>query len=150
MTISIQKGDIFTMLQSGNYDAACITTNGMLRRNGHAIMGAGVAKACAQRIPQAEALLGPQIRRLGNHVHYIAPFNGKPVYSFPTKHDWRDNSDIELIKQSARELMAIVEKNQLQRVLLPKPGCANGGLNWNDVQQALLPIVDHRIIFVTK
>lgn len=144
------KGDLFALLKTGAYDGACITTNGMLRRNGNAIMGAGVAKACVQHIPNAERLLGPKIKQNGNITQVIAPYAGKPVFSFPTKNDWRDASDIELIKNSCRQLMALIERHGLQRVLLPKPGCANGGLNWSDVRAEIAPLLDERVMIVSK
>jgi len=38
--------------------ALCITTNGNVRANGMAVMGARVAKACRDRFPQTPAIIG--------------------------------------------------------------------------------------------
>lgn len=149
-TLTEIRGDLFQLLKAGEYDAACITTNGVLRWNGRAVMGAGVAKACVQHIPNAEALLGSKIRRNGNITQLISTYHGRPVFSFPTKHHWRDPSDIELIKQSCRQLMELIDSLGLQRVLLPKPGCANGGLDWSYVRGEIAPILDERVVIISK
>ncbi len=39
-------------------DYRCITTNGALRANGHAIMGAGIAAQARARYPDTEGVLG--------------------------------------------------------------------------------------------
>lgn len=144
------KGDLFELLKTGAYDGACITTNGVLRRNGHAIMGAGVAKVCVERMPNAEALLGPKIRQNGNITQLIGYYNDKPVLSFPTKNHWRDSSDIELIKQSCRDLIDYINTHNLQRVLLPKPGCQNGGLDWSTVRAEITPLLDERVVIISR
>lgn len=144
------KGDLFQLLKTDDYDGACITTNGKTRWNGHAIMGAGVAKACKTHIPNAEKLLGSKIRKSGNITQLIAMFEDKPIISFPTKNDWRDPSDIQLIKRSCRQLMAFIDEHGLQRVLLPKPGCLNGGLYWTHVRAEITPLLDDRVIIISK
>lgn len=127
-----QTGDLWT-LHAG---ARCITTNGMVRRDGQAVMGAGVALAAKQRYPDLPTILAKSLRRHGNHVAYLGYRDGAHLYSFPTKHDWRDPSDIDLIRRSAEELRDLVlpDLERLQPVLLPRPGCGNGQLAWHDVK----------------
>lgn len=45
-----------------------IPTNGVLKANGDAVMGAGLAKQAAQRFPTLPKLLGQAIRDTGNAV----------------------------------------------------------------------------------
>lgn len=144
------KGDGFALHKTEQFDAVCVTTNGVLRNNGWAVMGAGVAKACVQNYPNAAELLGQKIRDNGNVAQIIFEYEHGPVISFPTKHHWRDASDLELIKRSCHQLMEIIEVNDLERVLLPRPGCANGGLNWNDVRAAITPILDERVVIISR
>lgn len=144
------RGDMFDLIKSGDYDALCITTNGMLRTNGNGIMGAGVARAGRNHIPNAEQQLGRVITQNGHITQVFSTFADRPVISFPTKFDWRDKSDIELIKKSCRELMRVIKHHNLKRVLLPRPGCANGGLNWDDVRPEIAQILDERVVIISR
>lgn len=135
-------GDFWTI----QGDARCITTNGTLRTNGDAVMGKGVALQAKQRYNRVETTLGRLIQKYGNHTFYI----GHGLISFPTKHDWRDNkSDIGLIKRSAIELVSLFKgdvpiKNKAnRRILLTRPGCGNGKLDWEDVRPVLQAILSN-------
>ncbi len=134
-------GDFWTI----QGDARCITTNGALRTNGDAIMGKGMALQAKQRHPRLEFTLGRLIQKYGNHVFYI----GYGLVTFPTKHHWRDHeSDIGLIKRSAMELVSLFKgdvpiKNKSNRcILLTRPGCGSGNLNWADVRPVLQTILN--------
>lgn len=125
-------------------DARCITTNGALRTNGDAIMGKGIALQAKQRYTRIETALGRLIQKYGNHVYYI----GNGFISFPTKHHWKDyESDIGLIKRSAIELVSIlkgdipIKKKSNMRILLTRPGCGSGNLDWKDVRPVLQTIL---------
>lgn len=118
-------------------DYRCITTNGALRQDGSAIMGKGVALEAKERYHDIEAILGLFISKYGNHVFYL----GYKLFSFPTKYHWRQNSDIQLIKRSAKELVAISKKSSAKRILLTRPGCGNGNLRWEDVKIAIQDIL---------
>lgn len=144
------KGDAFALLKTDRYDAVCVTTNGILRKNGWAVMGAGVAKACVENYPNAAAVLGTKISMHGNIAQVIHDTDEGPIISFPTKYHWKDASDLDLIKRSCRQLMDIIVDWDLERVLLPQPGCTNGGLNWNDVRAAITPILDERVVIISR
>lgn len=151
MTIPLTeiRGNAFNLLKTPQFDAVCVTTNGVTKQNGDAVMGAGVALACARAYPETPRLLGDLLRRTGNVTQVMLETPNGPIIAFPTKNHWRDASDIELIKKSCRELMAIVNKRGLKHVLLPKPGCANGGLDWNDVHREIAPLLDWRITIIS-
>jgi hypothetical protein len=53
---------------------------------------------------------------------------------------------LELIKQSARELMALIEEQGWKQVYLPRPGCFLGRLDWAQVKPAIENILDDRVI----
>lgn len=135
-----------------NFDAVCVTTNGIVKGDGQLVMGRGIAKTCAQRYPQVPSLLGTYVTSHGNRV-FNCGLDGKTgirVVSFPTKHHFKDKSDIELIRTSAIQLVELVEKNGWSRILLPRPGCANGGLSWeNDVKPVLASILDSRFYVIS-
>jgi len=54
-----------------------------------------------------------------------------------------------LIRQSARQLVEMADKFGWGSVVLPRPGCGNGGLDWDDVRPILEAILDDRFTVVT-
>lgn len=59
-----------------------VSTNGDCRRDGLAVMGAGVALAAAKRFPNLPSLLGAKLRASGNHAYYWPEFR---IVTLPTK-----------------------------------------------------------------
>ena len=117
-----------------------ITTNGMLNKQGNAIMGKGIALAAKTQVKGCDVTLGKMIKRSGNHVYMFADYGAtQKLISFPTKHDWRKPSDIELIKQSCQELLALWRKQDKKtKVSLPQVGCQNGGLDYDTTVKPIL------------
>ena len=136
-------------------DALCITTNGSIRKDGKAVMGRGCAKEAADKWYGLQHALAAHIKHKGNHVSLLSTHNNykDPVWSllaFPVKHLWNEKADIKLIEQSCRELMQMTEKSGWERVLLPRPGCGNGGLTWDPfVKLTIAPLLDERIVVVS-
>lgn len=131
--------------------AICVTTNGTLRKDGSCVMGRGCAREAVVKYgPQIERRLGAQIKEHGNHVFIIG--DDQPmVVSFPVKGEWWDRANVELICRSARELVTLVIDMKWQRVVIPRPGCGNGGLQWDDVRPRLETILsDDRFLIVDK
>ncbi len=136
-------GDFWTI----SADFRCITTNGSLRTNGYAVMGKGIALEARMRYHEIEAILGHVIHKYGNHVSHL----GYNIISFPTKYHWRQDSDIELIKRSAQELVTLLRNNPAKRILLTRPGCGNGNLQWEAVKPVIQEILtDNKFIIMTK
>ena len=131
-------------------DWLCVTTNGVIKADGKAVMGKGIALQTAQRYPNISTILAQKLKDRGNIVSPLLFANGKWIISFPTKLDWRMPSDINLIKQSAIQLKEAFDK-QIKKpiIMLPRPGCSNGGLKWEDVKEVIEPIlIDDRIILI--
>lgn len=128
-----------------------LTTNGATRRDGSAVMGAGIAKQAVQRCPGIDRALGALLREIGNRVHYLGTWNGKGLWSFPTKHSWSEDSEPELIQQSALQLCAYMNARapEKARVALPRPGCLNGNLRWPDVRKVLAPVFKSDAFVIT-
>lgn len=134
-------------------DWRVITTNGDVKTNGACVMGRGCALEACERFPGIDHVLGRMIQGLGNHVHVLK----EGILSFPVKHHWRDRADIELIRRSATELRDFCDgrgtgidyRGPFYRILLPRPGCGNGGLNWTDVKPILESILDDRFAVIT-
>ena len=66
------KGNILEM----DCDAVCITTNGFVKSNGAAVMGAGIAKQMRMVVPGLDKVLGLKIAQEGNNVHALLTHNG--------------------------------------------------------------------------
>lgn len=127
-------------------DLRVITTNGFVKNNGAAVMGRGCALEATQRHPGIENVLGARLRASGNHVHLLGP----GLASMPVKHHWRQDADPTLIVRSATELVALADKHSnYQRIVLPRPGCGNGRLRWNDIRPLLEGILDDRFTVIT-
>ena len=147
-------------IANGLDEAICVTTNGMVKKNYLAVMGAGVAKQCADLFPSTQQLLGMLLLSKGNCVHNLGKHcttnsDGYTIdyliFSFPTKHHWKSKSDINLIKKSACEIMIEADTHNLKRIYLPQVGCKNGGLNWEtDVYPAIKDILDDRFIVLIR
>jgi len=134
-------------------DAICLTTNGVVKENGRAVMGAGNALQARKIWPDIDKKLGRLLEDGGNNCHIIIYRRVKNPYyvvSFPVKYHWRDLADLDLIRRSAHQLMDLVEEQGWQRVILPRPGCSCGGRDWaTEVKPILVHILDKRVIIIS-
>lgn len=109
-----------------------IPTNGVVKADGCAVMGAGLALQASVRFPRLSTELGSMIREYGNDLYSFVKYR---LITFPTKHHWRNRSDINLIEDSTKELILLAPSAD---IYLPRLGCGNGGLSWEEVE----PILD--------
>lgn len=148
------KGDVWTYPA----DARVVTTNAMIRSNGGLVMGGGIALAAAKKfagnycgLPSIEHYLGHMVRTQGNHC-FVTPYHeqGGVLVSFPTKNDWRDDSDLDLIDRSAYELLQLWALYNWDIVVLPRVGCGLGNLDWNkQVKPVLNKYFNDQFVVVT-
>ena len=145
--------EVFGNLWVMEADYRCITTNGTVKRNGEAVMGRGVALQAAKMDKGLAARLGASIKAHGNHVRPIA-FNltcqPELLIAFPVKHYWWERADLALIERSANELAEFAAQRPNKTFLLPRPGCGNGGLLWDDVREVLEPILPPHVWVVER
>ena len=130
----------------------CVTVNGCVRQDGRAVMGCGVAAQAARRIPELPARLGSFIKEHGwEKVYQLAP----GVLSFPVKRDqgvcdggnvvrhmahkfrvgdpvpgWALKAEVEIIADSLVLLKRWAGYFERGHIILPRPGCGAGGLDW--------------------
>jgi hypothetical protein len=168
--------DLWSFL--GKAEHVCITTNPIVNAQGHAVMGRGCALEAAQRWPESRKVLAAQVQAWGNKPHALGVVGGHQplwnypetpirlsnlidnrcfdggsvLWSFPVKHHWRDAADPDLIADSARRLKAAIDiyEPEAKLVVLPRPGCGNGRLEWPQVAEVLAGILDDRFLVVTK
>lgn len=126
-----------------------VTTNGIVKDNGEAVMGRGIALEAKSKFPALPRRLGKQIKVHGNRVFLFADFH---IITFPTKHSWRDNkSDIGLIERGARQLASLSNCGLVAPpVYLVRPGCGNGGLDWEIVKPILGKHLDDRFFVIAQ
>ena len=132
--------------------ARVITTNGTVKNNGEAVMGRGCAREAADMWPRLPEYLGQRLARFGNHVFDLGTW-GQVDYllSMPVKHHWREQASLTLICQSRNELETVATAIGVECVVLPRPGCGNGGLEWDGdygVRQHL-SVLDDRFHVIT-
>lgn len=152
------------------YDAVVITTNGFIKKNGEAVMGRGIALEAKKLFPEMPRWLGYCLKTTGNRVH-ITSFdygcttdNGSDVceqviFTFPVKPilgangepGWRSKAKIDLIERSAKQLRDIVNDfSYMENIIMPRPGCGNGGLRWEDVKPVIEPYLDDRFTVMER
>ena len=112
----------------------CITTNGATRNDGAAIMGRGVALQAKQRNPGLEFKFGTLINEVGNIFQVTEEMdNLRTLAIFPTKYHWKERSSRILIAESVLFLREFAIKIPHAIIILPRPGCGNGGLSWEGI-----------------
>lgn len=123
-----------------------ITTNGQLTRDGRAQLGRGCARQAGLRFPELAKRLGELIEAHGNHVFYL----GEGLVSFPVEHSPFENPDLRLIRRSARELAILADRKGWPLVIVPRPGCGGGGLDWREVRPILAACLDDRFCAISR
>ena len=150
--MKVIKGDIFSYI--GKADAICVTTNGIVKKDGSLVMGAGNAKLFSNRYPELAKVLGNKIKSSGKNIVFkgveAKDNQGTYILSFPTKNDYRSKSDLELIRISAIRLKYLADIHKLNNIIIPCPGIGCGGLKKADVINLLKDILDDRFTIITN
>jgi hypothetical protein len=133
------KGNLWKFFGQ-NHNVVLITTNGMVKKNGEAVMGRGCAFQATQLFPGIAKVLGHSLQNFGNHVALLR----SGLWSFPVKHNWYEEADLKLIAQSTEELRGAIEPTK--NYYLPRPGCGNGKLKWEDVKPIVSSLPDNVFI----
>lgn len=130
-------------------DVRVITTNGTVKKNGECVMGRGCAREARDKFPLLPSELGEHITKNGNVPCFFMD-GDYDLITLPVKHHWHQKADIKLIERSVRAMLGLLEfeLNNIT-VVMPRPGCGNGGLRWEDVKPVLEPILDDRFHVIT-
>lgn len=162
-----------------NCDALCITTNGYVSTRGNAVMGRGIAKQIADLFRHIPIRLGSLIKSKGNNVHLLDTIKTAEgpidLLSFPVKphsvFNHKDNvvshavhmyepralvpgyhakADLKLIARSCRQLVDWANKTNHKKIVLVRPGCGAGELDWEtQVKPILESMLDDRFHVIT-
>ena len=120
-----------------------ITTNGYIKKNGKAVMGKGIALQAAERYPELPNLLAKHIKVWGN---VVGVFKEYKIITFPTKNNWREKSSYELVRKSCHDLFEMCICYNISKIVMPKVGCSNGGLEWDKVRKIIYKELDDDFI----
>ncbi len=126
--------------------AVGITTGGQVSRKGHCMMPRGCARQARERFPDLPGRLGALIRGEGNHVFHL----GNGLFNFPVENSPFEVPELRLIERSCRELVELADRLGWQKVVLPRPGCGGGGLEWNQVRPLAEKYLDQRFWVIAQ
>ncbi len=148
-------GDMFKDAMLEFVDAICITTNGALNTKGRCVMGRGVALLAKEKWEGIDKRLGEFITANGNIVQILwyVPSLHTTIVAFPTKHHWKEKADLELIGTSCKQLRDLIDQEGWGKVILPRPGCANGKRDWDAEVKPILKKYfefDQRLMVIRK
>jgi hypothetical protein len=144
------KGDLFQNVFDKNHIIA-ISTNGHVKRNGHAVMGRGCALEATLLYASLPKLLGQSIRQKGNVPCYIqtTAFSDGLATKFmilPVKHNWWEKADMLLVRKSIEFLMLEAQNHPEITFHVPRLGCGNGKLDWNKVRESFWNCPDNVVV----
>lgn len=122
-----------------------LTTNGSLSRDNRAILGRGCARQAGERFPALAQRLGMLLHLHGNHVHEL----GENLVSFPVEETAWSLPDSRLIRRSAQELRSLADRTAYKLIVVPRPGCGFGGLDWQEVRPLLADLFDERFLVIS-
>lgn len=141
------------LVNDREFKAVVCTTNQIIKNNGQLVMGAGIAKVFKDNYPVLPLIWGEQLKQRKKrgdksllmcvHPTEISSITiGPYLIAFPTKNHFKDKSSLSLINASMVELHLLADIMNFSSVLLPKPGCSNGGLSW---ETDVLPLIRHML-----
>lgn len=113
-----------------------IPINTVVKADGSLVMGAGLAKQAAERYPDLPKELGNHYRQKGVNVGITLVYACR-IIAFPTKFDWKKNSDLALIESGLKELKFWILNEY--KIICPWLGCGLGGLDW---EKDVKPLVE--------
>lgn len=109
------------------------------------VMGAGLAKQFARRV---SGLLLAYQRACRNKELTIKSLwtysfgKNRKVLCFPTKIDWRNDSDIDWVEGNLKRLAEEYEYLEITSLAIPPVGCGKGNLDWGDVKPLVIKYLD--------
>ena len=132
------------------------TTNGNTKKNNRAVMGRGIAKWVRDNVlfldtedfnfKPSDIVLGKTLLKFGNiPFHFKGMYKGKEfigdLISFPTKNNFWEKSNLDLMWESAQILIEIIENEsslrKYKRIYIPLIGTENGKRKFSEIKPIL-------------
>ncbi len=112
------------------------------------VMGKGLALLFKQRFPEnfrdyAAACKSDAVR-VGSMFVTMNPELGGPrwIINFPTKQHWKQPSKLEWIESGLADLKAVILKERIRSIAIPRLGCGLGGLDWTVVRPRIVAMLE--------
>jgi len=108
--------------------------------NAVGVMGKGIALQFKQAFPDNFKAYEAACRRDAVQPGRMFVFhrntlaNPKVIINFPTKRHWKGKARIEDIEAGLKDLVRVIERENIPSVAVPPLGCGFGGLKWSDVE----------------
>ena len=108
-------------------------------------MGAGIAYGYRARFPEAYGRYRKRCKAgLFKVTDLLVQRNDAEWWVlFPTKQDWRNDSQIEWIEHNLERLAALCTQYNVSKIAIPWLGCRNGGLTHDVVLPAIKKAFDN-------
>lgn len=132
-----------------------ITTDIGWKKDGSNPMGRGIAKDAAYLYPDLPVWYGAKCKKYAEKL-MVLPHLKSRLILFPTKpldraqpwSSWRQDSSIDLIKKSVRELILVADHLKPDNeIVVPMVGCQNGRLS-TDMVIPILNNLDERFLVI--
>jgi hypothetical protein len=143
----VVKGDFLSVIdREGSPRLLLAAGNGVVRRDGSLVMGAGSAKALAKAYPQAPKVFGEMARKEGRfeergwYLYGLLTVRVSPSLSigvFQTKGDWKEPASLSLVAHSAQKLAKWMKENPGWEAHMAFPGVGLGELEEGKVIEVL-------------
>ena len=131
-----------------NLDYLCITTNSILDKNKHLVMGKGIALQARNHLPDLAKDFGQQIseRNLNGGVYGLLVSHNKYI-AFQTKIHWKDVSPLDVVEKSCDMLDRLARKYPEKSFGLPYPAINNGKRTVAEIQPMLDKLPDNVYVY---
>lgn len=123
------RGNIWRLADQDPYGWVVVPTNTCVRKDGKAVMGAGMAKQAADRHPELPRMLAARWER-EQDCEGVYDFPEIGIVCLPTKRDWKDSADISMVRTGCRQLAHLATLASEAIFYVPLLGCGLGGLDW--------------------
>ena len=134
--VKFKIGNLFDPNLPDPPDVHLFTANGVVKRNGELVMGAGAAKAAKQPVPGTPAVLGRRVREEGRYLEDQGAYaygllieTGMGLGTFQTKYHYRGRADLDLIALAAQKLALFATRHPDLRIAVNFPGVGLGRLS---------------------
>lgn len=103
------------------------------------VMGNGLAKYMSIKYPglKTKYLVDLKSQQLREGSLTLFRYEDNLILLFPTKRDWRQDSDLSLIEKGLIFLSEQEKIKDLESIAFPKLGCGKGRLGWKDVKPVM-------------
>ena len=115
------KGEFWDIYQ--NFEAIVCHTCNYKNKNKKLNMTGGIVRDFLDRFPFLASYFGNQITTMYDPKVLVYPYHKPIIFMFPTKLHFLHNSNFNIIAESTRQLVKLVNEMNIKTVLMLRPGC---------------------------